>query len=56
MRDLGIREGEEKTEEFRGLVAGNALLEWDEEKGKGLYPWAQCYGGMVMPLRTLCGV
>lgn len=45
MRDLDIREGEEKTEEFRQLVAGNRLLGWDEEKGQGGYPWAMCYGG-----------
>jgi serine/tyrosine/threonine adenylyltransferase len=45
MEDLGIKEGEEKTEEFRQLVAGNRLLGWDEEKGEGGYPWAMCYGG-----------
>lgn len=45
MHDLGIKEGEEKTEEFRQLVAGNRLLDWDEEKGEGGYPWAMCYGG-----------
>jgi serine/tyrosine/threonine adenylyltransferase len=45
MRDLGIKEGEEKTEEFRQLVAGNKLMGWDEEKGEGGYPWAMCYGG-----------
>ena len=58
MRDLGIREGEEKTEGFRELVAGNALLGWDEKKGEGLYPWAQCYGGMVtvMLSEALCCV
>jgi uncharacterized protein YdiU (UPF0061 family) len=45
MHDLGIKEGEEKTEEFKQLVAGNRLLGWDEEKGEGGYPWAMCYGG-----------
>jgi len=45
MHDLGIKEGEEKTEEFIQLVAGNRLLGWDEEKGEGGYPWAMCYGG-----------
>lgn len=45
MKDLGIKLGEEKTEEFRQTVAGNKLLGWDEEKGEGGYPWAQCYGG-----------
>ncbi|KND94454.1 hypothetical protein TOPH_01109 [Tolypocladium ophioglossoides CBS 100239] len=43
--DLGIRAGEEKTEDFRQLVAGNKLYGWDEEKLEGGYPWAQCYGG-----------
>ncbi|PMD13855.1 UPF0061-domain-containing protein [Hyaloscypha hepaticicola] len=45
MRDLGIREGEEKTEEFKQTVAGNRLLGWNAEKEEGGYPWAQCYGG-----------
>lgn len=45
LRDLGIQAGEEKTEDFRQLVAGNKLYGWDEEKLEGGYPWAQCYGG-----------
>lgn len=45
MRDLGIREGDEKTEDFVNTVAGNKLQGWDEEKLEGGYPWAQCYGG-----------
>ncbi|KAJ5032858.1 uncharacterized protein L3040_009449 [Drepanopeziza brunnea f. sp. 'multigermtubi'] len=45
MRDLGIREGDQKTDEFKETVAGNRLLGWDAEKGQGGYPWAQCYGG-----------
>ncbi|TVY84881.1 UPF0061 protein [Lachnellula suecica] len=45
LKDLGIKEGEEKTEEFKATVAGNRLLGWDAEKGEGGYPWAQCYGG-----------
>jgi len=45
LRDLGIKQGEEQTEEFRQTVAGNRLLGWDEEKEEGGYPWAQCYGG-----------
>lgn len=45
LRDLGIQEGEEKTEEFKQVVAGNKLLGWDAEKEEGGYPWAQCYGG-----------
>lgn len=45
LNDLGIKEEEAKTEEFRQTVAGNRLWGWDEEKGEGGYPWAQCYGG-----------
>ncbi|KAI2620174.1 UPF0061-domain-containing protein [Hypomontagnella submonticulosa] len=45
MRDLGITEGDEKTEDFVNTVAGNKLQGWDEEKEEGGYPWAQCYGG-----------
>lgn len=45
LKDLGISAEEIKTEEFKNTVAGNRLLGWDEEKGEGGYPWAQCYGG-----------
>jgi uncharacterized protein YdiU (UPF0061 family) len=45
LRDLGILDGEQKTEEFKQTVAGNRLLGWDAEKEEGGYPWAQCYGG-----------
>ncbi|OAA35693.1 putative protein family UPF0061 [Metarhizium rileyi] len=45
LRDVGIKPGEEKTEDFRQFVAGNKLYGWDEEKLQGGYPWAQCYGG-----------
>lgn len=45
LRNIGIKEGEEKTEDFRQLVAGNKLYGWDETKLEGGYPWAQCYGG-----------
>ncbi|KAM0192004.1 hypothetical protein ACHAPA_003087 [Fusarium lateritium] len=45
LRDIGIKLGEEKTDNFRQLVAGNKLYGWDEEKLEGGYPWAQCYGG-----------
>lgn len=44
MRDIGLREGEGKTEEFKQLVAGNKMM-WDPETQTGIYPWAQCYGG-----------
>ena len=42
LRDLGLMTGEEKTEMFREMVAGNKIF-WED--GKGVYPWAQCYGG-----------
>ncbi|KAI8946611.1 hypothetical protein F4801DRAFT_53324 [Xylaria longipes] len=45
MRDLGIRCGDETSDEFVATVAGNKIQGWDEEKGEGGYPWAQCYGG-----------
>jgi uncharacterized protein YdiU (UPF0061 family) len=45
MRDLGIKVGEETTDDFKQMVAGNKLYGWDEEKLEGGYPWAQCYGG-----------
>ncbi|KAI9730562.1 MAG: hypothetical protein M1834_005803 [Cirrosporium novae-zelandiae] len=44
MRDLGLKEGEEKTKEFGDMVAGQKIF-WDAEKEEGVYPWAQCYGG-----------
>jgi serine/tyrosine/threonine adenylyltransferase len=42
MEDIGLKQGEEETEEFKDLVAGNKIF-WTEEGG--IYPWAQCYGG-----------
>ncbi|KYK55775.1 hypothetical protein DCS_07739 [Drechmeria coniospora] len=45
LRDIGIREGEEKTDDFRQFAAGNKLYGWDEMNLEGGYPWAQCYGG-----------
>ncbi len=45
MRDLGLRPGEEETQEFKEAVAGNKIITWDENTGEGIYPWAQCYGG-----------
>ncbi len=47
MRDIGLKEGEEKSEEFKQMVAGNKIY-WDENSERGIYPWAQCYGGMVL--------
>lgn len=46
MKDIGLKEGEETTEEFKELVAGNKIM-WDNETKEGIYPWAQCYGGML---------
>ncbi|KAL4972016.1 hypothetical protein BDW66DRAFT_145057 [Aspergillus desertorum] len=43
MKDLGLKPGEENTEQFKAVVAGNEFF-WDEKNG-GVYPWAQCYGG-----------
>ncbi|OAX79002.1 hypothetical protein ACJ72_06681 [Emergomyces africanus] len=43
LRDLGLKDGEEKSAQFHDLVSGNKLF-WDKENG-GVYPWAQCYGG-----------
>lgn len=46
MKDIGLKEGEETTEEFKELVAGNKIM-WDSETKEGIYPWAQCYGGTL---------
>lgn len=48
MRDLGLKEGEDETHAFKELMAGNRI-DWKEETGTGIYPWAQCYGG-ILPL------
>lgn len=45
LRDIDIKPSEATTNAFRQLVAGNALLGWDDEKLEGGYPWAQLYGG-----------
>lgn len=44
MKDIGLKEGEENTEEFKAAVAGNRIF-WDKITRSGIYPWAQCYGG-----------
>lgn len=44
MRDIGLKEGEEQTQDFKDLVSGNKMP-WSKEEG-GIYPWAQCYGGV----------
>ncbi|OJD21332.1 hypothetical protein ACJ73_07326 [Blastomyces percursus] len=43
LKDIGLKDGEEETAQFRDLVSGNKIF-WDKENG-GIYPWAQCYGG-----------
>ena len=46
LRDLGLKEEEAQTDEFKQLVSGGKMLTWDPEKpDEGIYPWAQCYGG-----------
>ncbi|KAL8692179.1 MAG: hypothetical protein Q9224_004013, partial [Gallowayella concinna] len=44
MRDIGLQAGEKDTSDFKALVAGNKTY-WDSSDEKGIYPWAQCYGG-----------
>lgn len=44
MADLGLKPGEEDSAFFQAVIAGNEIA-WTEEGG-GVYPWAQCYGGM----------
>ena len=44
MRDIGLQVGEEETDDFKNLVAGNKIM-WNPESREGIYPWAQCYGG-----------
>ena len=51
MRDIGLKPGEENTEDFKQLVAGNKIL-WNPENETGIYPWAQCYGGLSMNFST----
>jgi hypothetical protein len=43
MKDIGLKPGEEETDQFKAVVSGNEFF-WSEERG-GVYPWAQCYGG-----------
>ena len=44
MKDIGLIDGQEYTEDFKQTVAGNKIF-WDDETEEGIYPWAQCYGG-----------
>lgn len=41
MQDIGLKEGEEETEDFIAMASGNKILTWDEETKEGVYPWAQ---------------
>lgn len=43
-KDIGLKDGEEQTEDFKRLVSGNKIF-WDQTTEEGIYPWAQCYGG-----------
>jgi len=46
MKDIGLKEGEQDTEEFKDVVSGNKLISWNASSpDEGVYPWAQCYGG-----------
>ena len=44
LRDIGLKDDVENTEDFKNVVAGNKLY-WDSQTEEGIYPWAQCYGG-----------
>ncbi|KAI5309303.1 hypothetical protein KEM55_003565, partial [Ascosphaera atra] len=46
LKDIGLKEGEEETEAFREMVAGNKIF-WSKEGG-GVYPWSQCYGAISL--------
>jgi serine/tyrosine/threonine adenylyltransferase len=43
MEDVGLKQGEEETPDFKDMVAGSKIF-WTEAED-GIYPWAQCYGG-----------
>ena len=50
MLDVGLKPGEEKTQDFQQLVSGNRI-QWDPKNETGVYPWAQCYGGSLPSYR-----
>lgn len=52
LKDIGLKKGEEKTQDFKNLVAGNKIL-WDPETETGIYPWAQCYGGNIKSRKAI---
>ena len=41
MQDIGLKKGEEETDDFVAMASGNKILTWDEETKEGVYPWAQ---------------
>ena len=48
LKDIGLKDEEALSEEFKQVFSGNKILTWDEHENKeggGIYPWAQCYGG-----------
>jgi len=51
MKDLGIIDGEEETEDFKQTMAGNIIISLEDDGPEAkladdvVYPWAQCYGG-----------
>lgn len=48
LKDIGLKEEEVQSEDFKQVFSGNKILTWNEgdnEDGGGIYPWAQCYGG-----------
>ena len=53
MKNIGLLEGVENTNDFKNLVAGNQIF-WDEKTEQGIYPWAQCYGGNLSRLSPSC--
>ena len=52
MEDIGLKDQEEETQDFKQLVSGNKIY-WDEKTNEGIYPWAQCYGGSPTPSNKL---
>ncbi|KAF1844488.1 UPF0061-domain-containing protein [Cucurbitaria berberidis CBS 394.84] len=46
LQDIGLKDEEAETQEFKDVVAGRTISTWNEERpDEGIYPWAQCYGG-----------
>ncbi|KAL1636918.1 hypothetical protein SLS56_001015 [Neofusicoccum ribis] len=46
LRDLALAPSAPQDASFVHALAGNEIISWDESSpDKGVYPWAQCYGG-----------